>query len=374
MFRLLILLGIAALIIFAFRYASQLQQINPNAETISGGKITFFPFGTSPFQLWIANDDATNLVKLYTANNAGATVSSPPAISPDLNWVLFDEDPDGEGSQPPVIKKLSIVSQAVTTLGIGGHPSWSSDGTKIIYCDLGTGKIGIMQNDGSNKVDLWGDINYESCDPSWSPDGTKIAFKAHRLTDPDLKASIFVIDVNPDGSSPRNLRQLTNLNWQYSDHDPTWSPDSQSLVFHRFLGTGPWSLNSGANWNSFKINLTGVETQLTFANTDQLNGLPVYSPSGSEIMFFNNSATVDNCPIPVYRMNSDGSSQRLFWGNPPSPLLCSIFYDWRSLPSLSTPTPTPTPAPTVSPSPTSTSQPVNTPSPTAIPKGKKRVR
>lgn len=340
-------------------------------KLLSAAKLPSFHLEHPLFSCGQVNGDATNLAKLYTANNASATVSSPLSISPDLNWVLFDEDSDGEGSQPSVIKKINTVTQSVTTLATAaGHPDWSPDGSKIIYCNLGTGKIGIMQNDGSNQTDLWGDPNYESCDPVWSPDGTKLAFKfTPSNNNPDNKAAVAVLDINSDGTNPRNLKQLTNTNWVYSDHDPSWSFDSQNLVFHRYLGTGSWIVNTESNWNIFKVSLTGSETQLTFADANHLNGLPVFSPGGSEIMFFNNITSVDNCPLPVYRMNADGTNQRLFWGSSPSPTLCSIFYDWKILPNLPTPTPTmtpsPIPTPAITPSPTSTPLPTTAPTPRA---------
>lgn len=318
--------------------------INNNKFKVNGatqiGKIVFAPFGVSPFQLFLINDDGTSLDTLYRSRNSRA-VGGIPAFSRDGGWVAFDEDTDGNGPQLPKIKKINLSTKAATSVANGGHPDWSPDGSKIVYCNIANGQIWRMNNNGTNPTVVWGDSNYEFCDPEWSPDGTKVVFKGHRVSDPDIKASVFVININPDGTNPTNLRQLTNLNWQYSDHDPTWSPDSQWIAFSRYLGTGPWYLNSGSNWNSFKVDLNGTETQLTFADQNHLSSTPVVSPDGTEVIFFNTMTPLGNCPTPVYRMNSDGSNQRPLWGDPPNPVLCSIFYDWVQ-PSVVNANPTPT--------------------------------
>ena len=57
------------------------------------------------------------------------------------------------------------------------RPSWSPDGTKIVFYTWrdGNHEIYVMNADGSNLTNLTNNAAHD-IHPSWSPDGTKIAF------------------------------------------------------------------------------------------------------------------------------------------------------------------------------------------------------
>lgn len=313
--RLFILLLIGLLIVVVINYLNQKKRIK--VETLTGGKIVFTNFLDN--SLWVINDDSTGLTPLHIAVSSG----SPPALSPDTTEVAFED------KSKVKIKNL-LTDDSKNFINDAGHPDWSPDGTKIIYCNMADGGIWLINHDGTNPQKLIGDNTAELCDPEWSPDGTKIVFKATLVNgNPEAKTSIFVIDINSDGSNPRNKRQLTNLAWQWSDHDPSWSPDSKDIVFVRYEGIGKWIEHTDSNWSIFKVDLNSNETRLTSfsdPNNPYLNGLPIFSPDGLEIMFFTNRSPIGSCPVPIYRMKTDGLNQRPFWNsNPP----CSIFFDWR---------------------------------------------
>jgi Tol biopolymer transport system component len=111
--------------------------------------------------------------------------------------------------------------------------------------------------------------NYEERGASWSPDGTRIVY-ACRVGAPlpnTVVPTFEICVINADGS---NQVQLTNNNVQ--DLTPTWSPDGQHIVFHRFLaannaelfvmsedGTGVTQItdtpgnNLLANWGEIRV-------------------------------------------------------------------------------------------------------------------------
>jgi Tol biopolymer transport system component len=63
-------------------------------------------------------------------------------------------------------------------LGVDGYaPSWSPDGTKIVFNGNGSG-IHVVHPDGTGLAQL---TNGSDVDPRWSPDGTTIAFSRYDL-------------------------------------------------------------------------------------------------------------------------------------------------------------------------------------------------
>ena len=73
-------------------------------------------------------------------------------------------DPDGSD-----VVNLTNLAGA----GGGGSPTWSPDGTRILFAT--DGDLYLMDADGSNVIQLTHSAEVEQ-DPAWSPDGARIAF------------------------------------------------------------------------------------------------------------------------------------------------------------------------------------------------------
>ncbi len=91
-------------------------------------------------------------------------------------------------------------------LAQGSNPSWSPDGTKIVY-SFGLGRfrgdvkdIYIIDANGANRVNLTKGRHKRNGVPAWSPDGTRIAFVSNR----DDNNEIYVM--NADGRISKTLR------------------------------------------------------------------------------------------------------------------------------------------------------------------------
>lgn len=298
----------------------------------STGKIVFKPL-TDLREIWVANDDGSGIERMATGQ---AETYSPPALSPDGTKVAFQ---DGF-----VIKIINLNTKAVREVGSGGHADWSPDGRKLVYCEVepefGALEIWVMDNDGSHKTRI---VPYpqdsEFCDPEWSPNGTKILFSGGGG---DLGHGVYIIDINPDGTNPHNQRRLTNLDRRFSDHDGSWSPDSQNIVFERYEGPGPWHRDTQNFWSIFKVDLQGRETRLTPGNRGEVYNLPIFSPDGSKVMYSTSTESVPGfewCLLPAFLMNLDSSNKYSLWGG--TNILCTNFYDWvgANTPAI-TPTPT----------------------------------
>ena len=147
-------------------------------------------------------------------------------------------------------------------------PSWSPDGTSVVYSSLVFPRV-APDNWEIDIVDiLTGDTvrltDHDSADtmPSWSPSEDRIAFVSTRNGGApvtfgsisgfhfETQGDIFTMAV--DGS---DLRQLTDT--ATTEIDPTWSPDGRQIAF-----TGQGDDNK---WNIYAMNEDGSgRTQLTF--------------------------------------------------------------------------------------------------------------
>ena len=208
-----------------------------------------------------------------------------PSWSPDGTQLVFRSNRDGkldiyvmgsDGSNPT----------RLTAEDYNGSPSWSPDGTKIAFSsgDTDGDAIYVMGSDGSDATRLTYQGNNGS--PSWSPDGARIAF----ASTPTPSANLEIYVMGSDGS---NLTRLTDTGWNDS---PVWSPDGSKIAFVSNRGTG--------EVDTFDIYVMGSDggnpTRLTDAGD---NRSPSWSPDGTRIAF---QSTRDG-ETDIYVMGSDGS-------------------------------------------------------------------
>lgn len=101
-----------------------------------------------------------------------------------------------------------------------GAPSWSADGTELVFHVQADGESEIyrVDADGGDVEQLTSDEGYARS-PAWSPDGRRLAFSRAVAF---LSYDLYVAD--GDGSSPRLVHSGD------SDH-PTWSPDGTRIAF-----------------------------------------------------------------------------------------------------------------------------------------------
>jgi Tol biopolymer transport system component len=114
--------------------------------------------------------------------------------------------------------------QVTSRRGAEFDPSWSRDGSRIVYRDSRRGinhddEIYVMNADGSKRRDITNDPAND-WGPDWSPDGRTIVFNSTRH-DSTMSGHL----VRPEGSK---LRRISTDMWvEY----PAWSPDGTRIAF-----------------------------------------------------------------------------------------------------------------------------------------------
>lgn len=147
------------------------------------------------------------------------------------------------------------------------YPTWSPDGTKIVfYSDLsGDREIYVMDADGSNLKQLTNSPGVDE-DPSWSPDGTKIVFDSARG---GRGQSLYIM--NSDGTGVEEL-----VNNGKRNTVPRWSPRGDEILY-----------STSAHWPGWDLMMYDLQSKSTKLLT---NGYRTFCranwhPDGSEFVF-----------------------------------------------------------------------------------------
>jgi Tol biopolymer transport system component len=153
------------------------------------------------------------------------------------------------------------------------EPAISPDGKRLLYVSLKQGmtqpQIWICNPDGLGQTELCSGEN-----PSWSSDGTKMVYIA-----PDSEGRKQVWVMNEDGSNPV---QLTFGNGQ--NKSPIWAPGDKQIIYCSNRGLNQ---ENRANWDIWVMDAAGQNsTQLTQGGS--YDDMPAISPDGNYIYFLSN--------------------------------------------------------------------------------------
>ncbi len=200
------------------------------AWSSDGKKIAFAVdnFDNQPYCgcIYVMNADGSGLTQVSSAPDT-SWQDKWPSWSPDGSRILFSRvSLTSPGAQLYVMNSNGSNLVALPLTGI--RPSWSPDGARIIYS---WGAIITANPDGTNATWV-----HEGFFPAWSRDGTRLAFSASDTNFDNPNSVIYT--ANPDGS---NVTQLTFgcLPSGCDDREVAWSPDGTKLVFLKYANDMP---------------------------------------------------------------------------------------------------------------------------------------
>jgi len=265
---------------------------------------------------------------------SGPGLKTDPHYLPDGRFAYLIKATPKDGPEPGIVYSDGKRGPS----GILRNPSWSPDGSKVVYYRFGatnrpqntqlyswddryeyrysdvfqticpangrmaitdldfpfgnpTASISVMDVDGSNRIKVFQREDGAALMPTWSPDCEWIAFGFGTFFGGRGFAPANVFIVKADGSESRQLT-FSEVNAGF----PAWHPDGKTLIY-RVWGREDVPEQRG-------LRALNLEDGSVTVLTTEWDNFPFISPSGDRVVFTRRMPDFD---FEVFTMNPDGS-------------------------------------------------------------------
>ena len=205
---------------------------------------------------------------------------SSPSFSPDGERIVFyawEGWPQGSGLW--TLKVDGTDPRLVVRDGEARYPRWSPDGKLIAYAARNSIHVISAHGGNSNK------LADGSIQPSWSPDSQRLVFKGCE----GPACGLYLMNIDGSGK--------TRLTTTADDTVPAWSPDGSKVAF---------ACKTGDTWDICTVNIDRSDRKSLTDSNPENDVNPAWLPDSSGIVFL--SARQGRWEI--WAMDADGSGQR----------------------------------------------------------------
>ena len=256
-------------------------------------------------------------------DSAGSRKDVSPAFAPNGSKIAFVRA-TAQGASIMVVNPNGTGLVNVTPLQLRGaintDPSWSADGTRIVFSSNVDGNYDLYWIDavtGPTQLSLPHRLTkteapVQNHDPSWAPNGKHVVFSrtGHRISVSN-SAELFQVEV----ASLQAVR-LTRTVVGRGDRSPVYAPNGLSITF--------WSDRAG-NEDVYLFSLT-TKTVTALTNNPARDFEPAFSPDGTAVvyvstrkgateLFAQNLIGLSPGPSPAVQLTFDGlTKSHPSWG------------------------------------------------------------
>ncbi|HXJ29588.1 MAG TPA: hypothetical protein VNG35_03055 [Gemmatimonadales bacterium] len=218
------------------------------------------------------------------------TIGGDPSVSPDGARIVFSSDRTGQ-SQLYTIKADGSGLRQLTSDSAGAYSGrWSPDGTRIVYCTKGAAEqIVVIRPDGQGRHVVIETPGAQS--PSWRYDGS-ILFTA------GVFPNLHIQTIDSTGTDRRAV--MTDSGFNY---DAAQSPDGKTIAFVRGI--------RGQGVRVYLMNADGSNQRRLTAGLDN-EERPAWAPGGRSLAFQSSTRGSDSTQAYIYLVDvPSGRSRRL---------------------------------------------------------------
>jgi TolB protein len=277
---------------FAHQFADEIiGKLSGGLPGIAATQIAFVSNRSGNKEIWGMDYDGENQHQLTQLH----TIALTPRWSPDASRIAFTcyAQPGSTGVLTAQICVYSTLTSHLVSWprfkGTNSSPSWSPDGSQLMFMSsmLGNPELFITDASGQRPKRLTFS-NGANTSPSWNPKtGQQVAFVSDRGGIPQLYT------MNSDGSSQAKV-DLPDMGYVI---DPAWSPNGQLLAFS-------WRRPNG-NYDLYVMEI--VTRQLVELTRDVgRNERPSWAPDGRHLVFESTRTGTRQ----IWSMLADGTQAR----------------------------------------------------------------